>query len=127
MSGQDPVAADRQAELGRAQAARTRQHHREAQHREGVPLVALDPRRLAALDEVVERQAREAQLLAEPGDLVGGRALDDEPGERAVLERADPGGGYSQLMIQTQAPASAIVATIIAKSCDGCRPTSREV
>ena len=89
--------------------------------------MALDAQRLAALDEVVEREAREAEPLAEIGDLVGRRPLDDEPGEGAVLERADPGGGYSQLMIQTQAPASRTVATTIAKSCEGSSPTSREV
>jgi hypothetical protein len=89
--------------------------------------VALDAERLTPLDEVVEREAREAELLAKLGDLFGRRAFDDDPVEGGVLERADPGGGYSQLMIQTQAPASRTVATTIAKSCDGSSPTSREV
>jgi hypothetical protein len=89
--------------------------------------VPLDAQRLTALDQVVEGEAREAEPLADLDELVGRRPLDDEPGERAVLERADPRGGYSQLMIQTQAPASRTVATTIAKSCEGRRPTSREV
>ena len=87
----------------------------------------LDPQRLTALDQVVEGEARQAEPLAQLGDLVWARPLDDEPGERAVLERADPRGGYSQLMIQTQAPASRMVATTIANSWEGSRPTSREV
>jgi hypothetical protein len=116
---QDEIRSDDQPQLAGREPSRPGEQDREVQDREVVAVVVLDPGRLAARGQVVERQPRQPEALPQQLELGRPRPLEGEPGDRAVLQRLDLWNRYSQLMIQTQAPASAIVATIIAKSCDG--------